>query len=146
MITNPANAGNINVDVGTPVSGNAVNGAFGGIFTATFGAGSINIVTQHGATVSSTNGDGIDAFALGGGNVFIHLLDGAINSNTSGCGPSAVQNGGNHVPTNGGKSGVIGATGVPVPEHAHLRLLGADRSGRHARDRGGQRHDHHHHR
>ncbi|HEY3889665.1 MAG TPA: hypothetical protein VGL73_13895, partial [Caulobacteraceae bacterium] len=82
---NGANNDNININVG----GNVVSGNQG-VFAQTNGGGNINIVTQPGALITSTNNDGIDAFALGGGNVFVHLLDGGINSNTTGAGPAGV--------------------------------------------------------
>jgi hypothetical protein len=82
---------NIGADEATPGT-SSVTSFNTGVTAQTFGAGNISVITQHGDNVSSTNGDGIDAFALGGGNVTVRLLDGAINSNTSG-GSGPVANG-----------------------------------------------------
>ena len=74
----------INIDVGGNISS-----ANTGIFALNIGNGNISVTTEKGQNISSTFGDGIDAFA-NGGNVLVTLLDGSITSNASGQGPTGL--------------------------------------------------------
>ena len=109
-ITNSNNVNNINVNLGGNIYAHAT-----GLYTDTQGAGNIQVITQHGFNVNSTNGDGIDAFAIGGGNVYVHLLDGAVNSNTStvgGSGASGPSGGGGQMAPSGGSPCFAAVGGV----------------------------------
>jgi hypothetical protein len=109
-ITNAKNGDNVDITLGADLFSTQT-----GIFASTAGAGNINIVTQHGANIYSTKGDGVDARAYGGGNVYVVLLDGSINSNTSGAGPSAPS----------GPTGGSGATAGLDPNGAYMTAVGS---------------------
>ncbi len=94
--TNPAAplaVGGIGIDAETTsaaainiVAGNVASTGVG-IFAQNTGSGDVNVTTTVGTDVSSTNDDGIDAWA-NGGNVTVTLLDGAVHANRSTFGPS----------------------------------------------------------
>ena len=67
--------GDVMVDTAGNVTTNGV-----GIYANNNGFGNVTVQTEPGQVITSTNGDGIDAFA-NGGNVTVTLLDGSINSN-----------------------------------------------------------------